>query len=202
MDDSYIVNGKLYHHGIKGQKWGERKYQNEDGSLTPAGEQRYLSGAERRAAKKAAKAVKKVEKTHAKAGDAAGRSDYYRQKGDEASKKFDDNAKSLDKIADSFEKEGKILRAEAARKLAQRQRDKGAKARESYDTEAQEWLEVSEYYSKKASKIATKKNVDIGKKRINEIVKNNKVKGFEDEKSSQDFDNLWDSLTINLDDDD
>lgn len=31
----------LIHHGIKGQKWGIRRYQNEDGSLTPAGRRRY-----------------------------------------------------------------------------------------------------------------------------------------------------------------
>ena len=31
----------LYHHGIKGQKWGVRHYQNEDGSLTEAGKRRY-----------------------------------------------------------------------------------------------------------------------------------------------------------------
>ena len=27
----------LSHHGIKGQKWGVRRYQNKDGSLTPEG---------------------------------------------------------------------------------------------------------------------------------------------------------------------
>ncbi len=37
----YLTN-ELYHHGIKGQKWYVRRYQNEDGSLTPAGRQRYL----------------------------------------------------------------------------------------------------------------------------------------------------------------
>lgn len=32
---------ELYHHGIKGQRWGVRRYQNADGSLTAAGQKRY-----------------------------------------------------------------------------------------------------------------------------------------------------------------
>lgn len=38
----YLVSQKDYiaHHGIKGQKWGVRRFQNEDGSLTPAGKTR------------------------------------------------------------------------------------------------------------------------------------------------------------------
>lgn len=37
----YNYTDTLAHHGIKGQKWGVRRFQNEDGSLTPAGEKRY-----------------------------------------------------------------------------------------------------------------------------------------------------------------
>ena len=32
---------ELYHHGIKGMKWGVRRFQNKDGSLTNAGKKRY-----------------------------------------------------------------------------------------------------------------------------------------------------------------
>jgi len=31
----------LYHHGIKGQKWGVRRFQNDDGTLTAEGKARY-----------------------------------------------------------------------------------------------------------------------------------------------------------------
>ena len=35
------MNNSLEHHGIKGQKWGIRRFQNEDGTLTEAGKARY-----------------------------------------------------------------------------------------------------------------------------------------------------------------
>ena len=41
-NDNYLA-----HHGIKGQKWGVRQYQNTDGSLTAEGRRRYGVGPER-----------------------------------------------------------------------------------------------------------------------------------------------------------
>lgn len=38
----FLNTYELYHHGIIGQKWGERRYQNPDGSLTDEGRRRYL----------------------------------------------------------------------------------------------------------------------------------------------------------------
>lgn len=42
MSKQYRID-ELVHYGVKGQKWGRRRYQNKDGSLTPAGRERYGS---------------------------------------------------------------------------------------------------------------------------------------------------------------
>lgn len=52
---------ELYHYGIKGQRWGIRRYQNEDGSLTPEGERHLGRAIESR--NKYVEANKKFEKS-------------------------------------------------------------------------------------------------------------------------------------------
>ena len=59
------MSNDLRHHGIKGMKWGVRRYQNKDGSLTPAGKKRYDETDEEREKKE------KSKKTKAKVATAA-----------------------------------------------------------------------------------------------------------------------------------
>ena len=74
-DSGFPYSDELYHHGIKNQKWGLRRYQNEDGSLTALGRIHYGVG----------KAAKAVGSGASKAGKAIGdsvkkRMDYRAQK--------------------------------------------------------------------------------------------------------------------------
>lgn len=50
----------LSHHGIKGQQWGVRRFQNEDGTLTEEGRRRYLKGYDQ-VEKKADEDIKRAE---------------------------------------------------------------------------------------------------------------------------------------------
>ena len=36
-----MENNVLMHHGVRGMKWGVRRFQNKDGTLTAAGKKRY-----------------------------------------------------------------------------------------------------------------------------------------------------------------
>lgn len=57
-------NNELFHHGIIGMKWGVRRYQNRDGTLTAAGKKRYDKEVAK--LKEKEKVLKNREKTQAK----------------------------------------------------------------------------------------------------------------------------------------
>lgn len=65
-----IKDDTLAHHGIKGQRWGVRRYQNADGSLTSSGRSHYGVGEARNKTKeerKSERAEQKAKKKQAKA---------------------------------------------------------------------------------------------------------------------------------------
>ena len=67
---------ELYHFGVEGMKWGVRRYQNEDGTLTEAGKAHYN--------KSYGKMVTKIKKKETKASKLRVKSDKYQYKSDKA----------------------------------------------------------------------------------------------------------------------
>jgi hypothetical protein len=65
-----IYSNYLQHVGIKGMKWGVRRYQNADGTLTPAGKKRYAKEQYRKSKNEAfdeyEKTIAKIEKPYKK----------------------------------------------------------------------------------------------------------------------------------------
>lgn len=116
---------ELYHWGVKGMKWGVRRYQNKDGSLTAKGKKRYGLGdngelvkksSETRLYEKLASFGYKNAKTQKTLYDQFG-DDYNRRSSEQWIREADQNSKQakrsfeLDKIASSDKNLAKQLRS-------------------------------------------------------------------------------------------
>lgn len=72
-DGTFINDGDLLHYGIKGMKWGVRRYQNADGTLTAAGIRRLEKADIKWAKKKTDKITAQAKKASQKELDAYGK---------------------------------------------------------------------------------------------------------------------------------
>ena len=106
-----MYRDELYHFGIKGQRWGIRRFQNDDGSLTPAGRKRYAkqrakeiaTNKIKRAVKSYEAALRKAERLQDKADDAwRNASEAYLSTGKNKMKRVLNNLNNPDSLVVSF----------------------------------------------------------------------------------------------------
>lgn len=112
-----MENNELTHWGVRGMKWGIRRYQNKDGTLTPAGKKRYASEMEKLKAEE--KVLKNKQRTKAKF-----------EKIETKKKELEELRKKVEGKMTDAEKKAKAAEKEAAKKA-----DKDAEAEKVKDTE-------------------------------------------------------------------
>ena len=100
-------NNELYHYGIKGMKWGIRRYQNYDGSYTKKGLERYNKAKDKFIeAERNRKEAKKVLRTNRSQKN----KDNYRTAKSEAKRRRDEANRAYDKLkTDKLADQGKEL---------------------------------------------------------------------------------------------
>ena len=125
----------LEHFGVLGMKWGIRRYQNKDGSLTPAGKRKYKISSEGKLVKRSRAELKSYDKKVTavkKANEAKKRKAKIREKG------LDKN--DLDAISNNLdmfstkEINDAVLRNQAIIKLQDERRDNASEAKKWIDT--------------------------------------------------------------------
>ena len=137
----------LAHYGVKGMKWGVR-----------------------RAERKQAKNVRRVERAYTNAGGEKGKADYILRKGRRKASKSNAEARDFEKFSSDYAARGKKVRASITKWAADMSRKEAKEALDKARDEASLFLDRSESYKKKADRIATKNNINLGKKRIDELL--------------------------------
>ena len=103
MNKVYIAGGCEYnnsisHYGIKGQKWGERNYQNPDGTLTEEGRKRYASKSPYRVQRSLNKIDERAAKAEARVYNAEKKAWKYSAKGIKYANKHGESEKTTKKL--------------------------------------------------------------------------------------------------------
>ena len=143
---------ELYHHGIKGQKWGIRRYRNEDGTLTYLGRQRLykdLKYLDKKDAKNIAKGKYQKEGIY-KHGKA--------KRINASLKEFGDANKVKLNLSDEDRKNFKDISQKAYAKTS-----KKFHVNDTYDLDEKTRAKAYEYHQKQFNKIARQYGIDGNK---------------------------------------
>lgn len=143
---------ELYHYGTKGMKWGVRRYQNPDGSLTPAGREHYGRGPGETHGSYESD-ISKLKRYQKKASNAAAKKEKLHQQSTKAEvKAAKKNAKVLKKSSQLIQFPLHDVRENLAQRSAKRANRKLAKAKsKELKNEKKETK-----YTKKGERLANK----------------------------------------------
>ena len=170
MGYCYIHSSELYHHGILGMKWGVRRYQNKDGSLTAAGRKRYSTEERIENAKAKYTGRRKAADANYKKASSEYKDRLSGRSTDSILNDYTDDDKKLDRAADKWGADRKSAKEKYKKEISSIRKGAVRKYSEAYDkmTDAQDendaaWHEVKSLYAK------------LGKNKIERII--NAAKG-------------------------
>lgn len=168
---------ELYHHGVKGQKWGVRRYRNEDGSLTELGKKReakreYRSDKrESRKYRRHLAAGKKNLKTRGRINDDAENSydEQYREYEKALSRPALTRKRKYERITEATN------RVQVAGKALEKSRSEFLRAERVYDDDAKKYMDhvdgmVKKYGEDRVKKVKTK-TMSLGENWSKEVIK-------------------------------
>lgn len=162
LEDLYD-DEELEHSGIKGMRWGIRRFQNSDGSLTPAGRKRYMKDAKWRSKYEKAVAAEKA-KTEARNAKTAAKEEKAQESAEQRHQRImkSSDAKELYKNRSELSTEEineRINRIQAEQRLAsyiQKEPTKLERAMEKVDSAMGYANKVAKWADTPAGKLAVK----------------------------------------------